>query len=361
MSLSLDFFIPALVAFGIGGIVGIFLFYVIRWIYGRKVNAPSILPPNNSNSTLGGYVQILRQRFFIDHTANAKTLITEEYTFESNHNRVSNIILQFPKFLPNLSVFDQHGEELTVMTNLYTQVLLESWIDDSVSPIKEELQHCMDQMNSQQIYIIWIKLPANKELMKGDNLILNFEYGAVRENRKAKDLTLKLFPSSHNVFYVIKKPDDFEFDKRTISWTDQNNEDHFVNSWHRSKQNILYYTETNDSVSITSKANSSNLITLNYSFRPQFEIVALPVIAIVLLIGVSFLLWALQWCHFQEPCNLKDNNLELFNRRFELGIFVITTSLVLPRLVSNATIRHRMLFAISMPIVITLFMLLGIH
>lgn len=360
LSLTIDFLVPAIIAFGIGSVVGIFLFYIIRWIYRRKSGVP-ITPVNNSSITLGDYVQILRQRFFIDHTANAKTLITEEYTFESNHNRVSNIILQFPKFLPNLSVFDQSGEELPVMTNLYTQALLESWIEDSVSPTREELQHCLDQMISRQIYILWIKLPADKELMSGDNLILNFEYGAERENRKSKDLTLKLFPSSHNVFYIIKKPDDFEFDKRTIRWIDENNESHFVNSWHRHRQNILYYTETNDSVSLTSKADSNNQITLNYSFRPKLEIVALPVIAILLLTGVSVLLWTLQWCTSIDSCTLQKNSKELFDRRFELGVFIITSSLVLPRLVSNNTIRFRMLFAISLPIVITLFMMLGIY
>jgi len=148
------------------------------------------MPTQSGSGSIGKFVKILRQRYFIDHSSNAKTFLTEEYTLISNHDKVSNIILQSNNFLPNLTVYDSDGEKLPVMSNQYTKALIEFWIDNAeTDDDRKLLSNLLAKIRNQEIFVIWVKLPPIKVLTKNQVKIINLEYGALKENRKDDELS----------------------------------------------------------------------------------------------------------------------------------------------------------------------------
>ena len=201
-----------------------------------------------SDSTFNGSrIEILRQRYFIDHSFNAKTFFTEEYTLVSNHNNISNIILQVTNFLPNLTVHDSDGEELPIMSNLHTKTLIKSEISNSNNANdKEFLNKLLELVSTQKIFVIWIKLPPLKILAKNQVKIINLKYSASKENRKENEITLKI-PSNENrvIFYTIKQPADYDFGRQNIFIKNEQGQN--IKNWRKNKQNYFYMNRTQDS------------------------------------------------------------------------------------------------------------------
>ena len=367
-----DFLISIIASFSISSLITVVLWGGYRILSNFKIDCDTMGKSQNYSmmSQTDEYLEILRQRFFIDHSSKAKTFITEEYTIISHHDNVKNIILQFPNFLPNLKVYDGKGHEITVMPNSYTRALIESWAEENTSE-QNTINHLIEQMNNHQVYIIWVKLNEEKALKNEETMILNFEYSAEKdekkqndnpkERRKPRDLIIKIYPSLHSVFYIIKKPEDFDFYKRAIIWCDENHITHRIDNWSSDKQDLLYVTETTDSTSLTTKPENPYRIWLNYSFIPKNETIAIPSIAAFLLAGFAIYLWVMQQCDLDPLCvTTLDNNVKsILSKKLELGIFIITSSLILPRLVNNMVIRHRLLIAIGVPILFSVLMMFG--
>jgi hypothetical protein len=366
-----EFLVSIITSFSISSLIAVVLWGGHRILSTFKIDCDVMAESQNYNNTVSQteeYLEILRQRFFIDHSSKAKTFVTEEYTIISHRNDITNIILQFPNFLPNLKVYDGQGHEVTVMPNTYTRALIESWAEENSSE-QSPVNQLLEQMNNHYVYVIWVKLNEENTLMNNDTIILNFEYSAEKEEkkknenpkekRKPRDLILKIYPSRHSIFYIIKKPEDFDFYKRNIIWCDGNHVKHRINNWSRDKQDLLYVTETTDSISLTTKSENPHRIWLNYSFIPKTEIIAIPSIAAFLLAGFAIYLWMMQACSLDPLCvdTLDADIKSILGRRLEVGIFIITSSLILPRLVNNMVIRHRLLVAIGVPILFSVLMM----
>lgn len=317
----------------------------------------------NSSFPLGNFITILRQRFFIDHSSEAKTFINEEYTIIANRPEgVTNIILQSTIFLPNLTVYDSDGETLPVMPNRYTRILIESWIEDATANEKQELTNLLQQMQQQRIFLLWIKLPPQKELKLHQVRTINLEYSAIKEKNNTDEITLDIFsPADHTVFYIIKKPEDYEFAKQEITTKDNAGKEIKLKSWKTKKQDLMYVSETFDTLSIASKPNMTQPIQLKYSFRSQWHIVSFPVSAMVLLTSFGLYLFVLQDCKTDPTCimhPLSENSLRLLDNSVNIVIGIIAASLVLPRLITNAKIRHSMLMLYFVPIAIAIAVLI---
>ena len=139
----------------------------------------------NNSLSVGGLVQVLRQRYFVNHNPDAKTQLIEEYTIIGNKEKgAENVILQSQDFLPNLTVYDSDGEELPVMPNNYTKILLKSWIKLAETDEKGELKEILLKMKSRKLNLIWIKLSENKKIEKNESRVINLEYNAVKSKNK---------------------------------------------------------------------------------------------------------------------------------------------------------------------------------
>ena len=354
----LDFLIPGMIAFGLASCIAIFL--VVMGRRKRKNYYENLLQNNNNvNNILGDLAVILRQRYFIDHTPNAQKLIREEYTIQSNENGVVDIVLQFSQFLPNLSVYNSSKNKLVIMTNQYTQALLIGVAKTSPPLIAQKLNSILVQMNNEKTYIIWIKL--DKPLNTEETTIIELEYDAQKTDTRDR-LLLTVNPVPHNVFYTIKKPEDYTFNKTKIHSLDENGTLETKDSWNKKHQTLMHSNETQDSVTLTSKTGQDKIILLTYSFRPKNEIIALPAAVVVFLSLFGFIIIAFQPCYFDENCvsSLDLGIKSLLDSRLQIAIFLITASLVLPRLVKNDTIRFRISLGIILPVILGIVIFLGL-
>ena len=307
----------------------------------------------NSNSTIvGDLVEVVRQRFFIDHKSDAKTLINEEYTIISRFKSVSNIILQVPNFLPNLTVYDSDGEELPVMSNPYTNALIDGWIEDSkTDEQKEQLTNLVEQIRRCEVFLIWIKLPPQKALVNNQVKIINLEYSSKKEKESSNEMTLTIFsPLSHIVFYIIRKPEDYDFDKQVLETINEQGKK--VKLKWKKAEHFLHKTETFDALSITSNSKIDQPFILHYRFRPKIHIISVPLLALSVLIGASLYLLVQQNCVSDPKCidTLSQNTIDLLKIKFHIGGGIIAASLVLPRLTNNPSIRHSMLLLYFIPV-----------
>ena len=78
---------------------------------------------NNSSGIMGTEIEILRERFFIDHISSDTRKLEREFTLISrtdNEAGVDNIFIKVSKLLPNLKIFDSDGTDLPLITNKYT-------------------------------------------------------------------------------------------------------------------------------------------------------------------------------------------------------------------------------------------------
>ena len=77
----------------------------------------------NSSGIMGKEIEILRERFFIDHVTIDSRKLKRELTLISrtdNKKGVDNIFIKVTKFLPNLKIYDSDGTILPFITNKYT-------------------------------------------------------------------------------------------------------------------------------------------------------------------------------------------------------------------------------------------------
>jgi len=314
----------------------------------------------NSNSLiLGDLVEVVRQRFFIDHKSDAKTLINEEYTIISRFKLVSNIILQLPNFLPNLTVYDSDGEILPVMSNPYTNALIDGWIEDPETDEKQKkhLTDLLEQTRSRQVFLIWIKLPPQKALVENQVKVITLEYSSKKEKQSSDEMTLNIFsPTSHRVFYIIRKPEDYDFATQILETTNEQGKKMKL-KWKKA-EDFLHRTETFDVLSITSSSLITQPIILHYSFRPKIHIIAVPMLALVFLVGAVLYVLHIQQCEAGLKCYypLSENAINLLEIKFQIGAGIIGAALILPRLINNPSIRHKFLLPYFAPIALAIFL-----
>lgn len=342
-----DFIVAIITASLLSGAIG--LLYIISVRRNNDAYFRHIIKKQSSQTLLGGEASILRQRIFVNHTPKAQKMISEEFTINSNTDNVSNIVLQFTKFLPNLTAYDESGDVLPLMTNELTRAMISDWGDRSSDEMRTELNQLLDEMESQSIYVVWIKLPTNKIMSKDSNMVLKLEYD-VEINNDGRNLTILISSVSHNVFYTLTKPEDYNFQTTQIIWYDNKDKMQSIDSWDKDRQDKLYSNKTHDAITLTSKPEIKQALILNYSFFPKKSIIILPVIGVMFLISFSSYFLSLQLCHVDEHCILVITKTKMMEKSLEIGIFIITASLVLPRLVHNHLIRYGVLLAITIPI-----------
>jgi len=310
---------------------------------------------------VGGMVEILRQRYFIDHSAEARKFVTEEYTLMSKGDDISNIFLKVPYFLPNLVVTDSDGEELPVLPNSHTRSLIDTMIDEYTNKnqkqMVKELKELQDNLHQQKFFLIWIKLPERKKLSNNEVRIINLEYNSTLEEvGKFIHLIVKS-PEDYSVFYIIKYPEDHDLDTQLI-WAFIEKDGPTISTWKDPTQTLVYYTPTFDSISITPKSHVTNDLMLIYSFKPQPKIVIFPKIIIGLLSLFAIGLIIFNSCEIIPGCININSVSQIVNKEIEISMGIIAASFVLPALIHNAEIRHKLKWAFFLPIILAVIAIL---
>jgi len=323
---------------------------------------------NNSTTsnpmTFGKEIEIIRQRFFIDYTSNSK-FYSEEYTMMCktvNEKGIDNIFIKSPKLLPNLKIYDYDGAELALVINKLTKALITNLIKHTeTGKTKDELEKLLKDMVEQKIFLLWIKLPSAKRFQRNECRVITLEYDAVKEDVSTNEQVLEFHSSPHEVFYVVKQPQDYEFDKEEIEIYEEDGtklKDQ-RKKWDKKprKGDAFYFNENRDSISIRISPNVTDQIKFTYSFKPTESVTYFPMFTLLILSAASILLFVSSQ-HFVNICSQPKNCTELLTTiktaHIEIAIGIILGALALPNLIKNHYIRHSLTKYFIFPIVVAI-------
>lgn len=317
-------------------------------------------------STFGKEVEIIRQRFFIDYTSKShKRYYSEEYTVRcltNNKNGIDNIFIRSPKLLPNLKIYDSDGTQLGLVTNRLSRALINNLLRNTQSSeVITELNTLLTDMAERRVFLLWIKLPANRRLMPKEVRVITLEYDAPIENFEKKDQVLEFHSSPYEVFYTINIPEDYEIDKEEfeIYESDGTTLKDSQKSWKTPQRDApFYFNENRGSISIRVNPNTPDLIKFIYSFKPKKNITALPQGVLFLLIGASIVLVLSNLNYYLANCGAYDLCffVPLFaQKQAEIAIGIIGGSLIVPNLIHNQEIRDSLKYWFLAPLIIAIF------
>jgi|APSaa5957512535_1039671.scaffolds.fasta_scaffold34029_3 hypothetical protein len=168
----------------------------------------------------------------------------------------------------------------------------------------------------------------------------------------------------HSVFYSIKYPEDHILNNRKTKTIFANGTKTIQKGWIENAGDRMHFTETHDSVVVTVKPNLPNKIELQYQFSPAKHIIVFPLAVIVFLSFSSLYIMELSICStIPELCRMPlwlqpTDPTIILDRVVEISGAIIAASFVLPRLIRNSHIRHRMLALYFIPVVLAIGLLI---
>lgn len=329
---------------------------------------------STKSNVIGSEVEIVRQRFFIEHTSESVKYLSEEYTLRCKVDKdksINNIILTTPKFLPNLKIYDYDGSELALTTNEYTKALFEDRLDTTKDPQEKiDIQKVLQDIKDHNIFVLWIKLPNSNRFFGQDLRVITLEYDARREDVEKDNYEVDFaYASPHDVFYTIKNPEDYEFDLQKIDLIDEDEgvltyDDDFEKVEKKIEEKVgekvINLNRNMNSISIWIKPNIKSRIKITYSFRARRNIITFPKIILGILTYFSLQLVFFKNCLMSPDCAkfLSTNITQLMDKQVEVGIGIVGSALVLAGLIHNHDIRDSLKWWFFLPIGITLLILL---
>ena len=153
---------------------------------------------------------------------------------------------------------------------------------NSYTIIKDVLD-LFTKIDNHNVFLLWIRLPKDKELNENESRVINLEYDATKEKPTTK-LKIDILPSNeHYVFYTIRQPEDFDLSKITIESANKKIPPLKYSDGKNQKNDLAYISSGFDSLSVTIKSKETNLITTRYSFKPAIIAIIFPVMFIVMM------------------------------------------------------------------------------
>ena len=282
---------------------------------------------------------ILRVRNFLDHDRNRVTHIRSEYTLQSGLDGFSNIILRFNNFLPNLKVTGADGTEYPVMPNDYIKLLLKN-SNVRIDHLGNEQLH--DDILHHKKFLIWIKVPHNKKFEPNEVGVIYLDYDVEKDRLhphnwlkgRKKRIVFDVSPVEHPVFWVLKKPEGY--DLADIKYYEIGEHGKLSPLSSSVKTPDVYLNKTANSESFHIKKRSTS-VAVSYSFKPKQSITTLPFIFGVVL---TLLTGALVIDLINITFDSINNAISIASEKFTLGIFILASTMVIPRLISHVEIRH---------------------
>ncbi|MEX0640918.1 MAG: hypothetical protein WEB28_02940 [Nitrosopumilaceae archaeon] len=312
---------------------------------------------------LGKEIEIIRQRFFIDHTSKSNKVYSEEYTLvcrTDNPEGIDNIFLKIPKLLPNLRVYDSDSSELALITNHYTKGLIRYMINTpKYRNEKSRLEQLLDDIENRRYWILWIKLPHYKKMKNKEGRIITLQYEAKKGEIKDNIHFLEFHSLPHEVFYIITRPEEYSLDKENVIIIDTDGtilkkQD---KDWDNQHDDPFFRDEQEQSITYRVKPDMKDQIEYSYSFKPIKHVINIPKTSWWLLISASMILFASKIFQLGQYC-IPDficvNFKHLVEKDVEIGVGIIAASLIIATLISNQDIRHTFRYHFFISIVLSI-------
>ena len=286
------------------------------------------------------YDHSYRVRNFLDHDRDHVTHIRSEYTLQSGADGFDNIMLVFPNFLPNLRVSDSDGTVYPIMPNEYVKAMILKNPNTVAGHLDVNQLH-NDILNHKK-FLIWIKTPANKNFKPNEVRVIYLDYDVEKSSfilthwlkSRNKKIVLDVSPVDFPVFWILKKPEGY--DLTDINYYEIPGHGKLSSLSKSSEHPDVYLNKTNGSDSFYIKKRTKS-VAVSYSFKPKRSITALPFIfGVVLTLLSGVLIIDL----FTNAASILDNRISVAGEKFTLGIFILASTMVIPRLISHVEIRH---------------------
>ena len=248
-------------------------------------------------------------------------------------------MLAFNKFLPNLKVTDAEGVVYPVMPNEHVKSLLKN-SNVSVDHLGTEQLH--DDILHHKKFLIWIKVPRNKKFEPDEVGVIYLDYDVEKDSLpppnwlkgREKKIVFDVSPAEYPVFWVLKKPEGYNL--ADIKYYEISEHGKLSSLSSSVKNPDVYLNKTSNSESFYIKKRSTS-VAVSYSFKPKRSITSLPFIfGVVLTLLIGVLVMDLIYITLDRL----DNVISIASEKFTLGIFILASTMVIPRLISHVEIRH---------------------
>ena len=197
----------------------------------------------------------------------------------------------------------------------------------------------LDDIESEQKFLVWIKIPPNKYMNGGEVRIIYFDYDGEKKDTSSsnwltrrKKIVLNVTPVEFPVFWTLKKPEGYDLENIEYHELYERGK---LSSSKMSENPDVYLHQTTDSHSFYIK-KPSKYVAVSYYFHPKRSVVALPVIFGIFLTLLSSVLIA----DLAFSINIPNDASLLTGEKFTLAIFIMASAMVIPRLIPYVEIRH---------------------
>lgn len=298
--------------------------------------------------------------------------ITIRSTDESDH-----IVLNLDKFLPNLRMVDATGEEYPLMSNKHLRIMLEDAASGADHPWIDNL---LADINNHKTYLLWFVVPPRRVLRPNEVRVLHLTYEHSKKEgglwddvrrlwtgRRRRDLARevaatgpwgairKLWTGAIRIsvpsvspfptFWILGRPADYNISRRRYSKI-ENGTLKNMGSW-KANADAVFCESTAKSESVHVKPNPSGAA-LHYSLTPKKIVLVLPVAAIVMLSLLAMSLWASPYVDGGGTLQSIADAIEL--HKMPLLLFIVASSLVVPRFIDDAHLRNGLFWMYFVPI-----------
>lgn len=191
-----------------------------------------------------GGIRVIRERHIITHKSSHERDIEKEFTIYNDTNEsVKTIFLYSDLFMPGLKVLDAQQRELVLYSNEDTRRYLSAEDDQQAGIL-------LKQMNTHQLYVLWIRFPDDSIMKPGEPKIIKFIYhdnttppnkggfDLLRQQRflfsipQFEDSYHKIAGQRYDVFYIVKAPENDNIDCEILNISHRNglHENYYRNS-----------------------------------------------------------------------------------------------------------------------------------
>ena len=297
-----------------------------------------------SSVVVGGSMEIIRQRLFIDHDSKSQKAITVEYTIRSKLDKLKNIFLNYEKFLPNLIIQDAKNSMLPLMSSKDIELLYNYHIEITDGGQKLELQNELKDIKDNKKYLIWVSL-KNDPLLKNEIRTFTLSYMPEIQNVKRPTILIKINKQNYPVYYSLFSSNNFNFNKPKFTIL----KDNMVKTINTPPKHVnIYNSYQSMSLRITTEIDYDLILTYSFGILPSSKSLTVCGSFILSSLPIAFLIIATK--------NI--SGFELFTQKqIEIALFVIGASLVLPSIQPDLSIRRSLMLWYLLPIIFAMWMI----
>ena len=301
--------------------------------------------------------EIVRIRNFFSHDHGQVTKVDMEITILST-DKSEHIVLESDKFLPNLRMADSSGEEYPLMSSKHLRIMLEKAAP--AGSARHDTDRLLADIAKSKTHLLWFRIPPHKVLQPNEARVLHLTYehpkrdagllGAVRSLR-AGTIVIKVPPAlPFPTFWILDKPADYNISRRRYSRVKAGMSSD-MGSWEENSGSVFCKSAAkSESLHVKPDRNGA---TLSYSLTPKKIVLALPVAAIAMLSLLAISLGASPYVDGGGP--LQPIADAIVAHKMPLLLFIVASSLVVPRFIDDAHLRNGLLWLYFVPVGLALF------